>query len=85
MAPMSQRTTSPRVSPLGAGPTGLDLNQLIGRQGRLVRELAGAFDIHPFPSAMIERLVAEVAATEREIEMAQASQKGFDEVLRLAA
>ena len=82
---MTQRTTVSRVTAIAGAPTGLDLRQLIGRQGRLERELARAFGLHPLPGALIERLVEEAAATEREIEMSQTSQEAFDEVLRLAA
>jgi hypothetical protein len=82
MTAMTQRNASPRVA---VAPIGLDLRQLIGRHDRLERELACSFAAHPLQSALIERLVEEVAATQREIERIRASQEGLHEELRLAA
>lgn len=41
--------------------------QLLGRAARLERELADALASQPRPTALIDRLTAELAATQREI------------------
>jgi hypothetical protein len=64
-------TLSIAVSGVAHAPTppiGLSPQQLVGQRGRLERELAHAFGIHPLPGALIERLVEEITAIERGIE-----------------
>jgi len=45
----------------------MDFEQLMGRYSRLQHELSVAYATQPWPSALIDRLAADVAATEREI------------------
>lgn len=61
------RLTSPRTGSAPKALARLSPQQLVGRRDRLQRELAQAFGVHPLPAALIERLVEETAATEREI------------------
>ena len=68
MTPTTAISNTPHAP---AAPTGFSPQQLVGRRDRLERELAHAFGTHPFPGALIERLVEEMAATEREIEALQ--------------
>ena len=45
----------------------MDFEQLMGRYSRLQNELSIAYATMPWPSALIDRLAADVATTEREI------------------
>ena len=45
----------------------MELDQLMGRYLRLKRELSAAYQVRPWNSAQIDRLVAQIADAEREI------------------
>ena len=68
---MTSTTAISTIAHAPAAPPGLSPEQLVGRRDRLERELAHAFGTHPFPGALIEQLVEEMAETEREIEALQ--------------
>ena len=68
---MTPSTAISNTAHAPAAPTGLSPQQLVDWRDRLERELAHAFGIHPLPGALIEWLVEEMAATEREIEALQ--------------
>jgi hypothetical protein len=69
-----------------ANDAGLPLRQLMGRHGRLARELSAARIMQPQYAGRINRLAADLAAAEREIsQMLSAERPTSDEDLLQAA
>ncbi|HJV97380.1 MAG TPA: hypothetical protein VJ608_15160 [Albitalea sp.] len=59
----------------------MDFEQLMGRYSRLQHELSVAYATQPWPSALIDRLSADVAATERAIAALQPADEQYSEPL----
>lgn len=58
----------------------MDLEQLTGRYWRLRRELSAAYEAQPWHSGKIDRLVAQIADTERAIAARSRASKHVGEV-----
>jgi hypothetical protein len=56
--------------------TVMELESLMGRYFRLKQELSIAYRAHPWHAKMIDRLAADIAATEREIGALQSASLG---------